>query len=126
MDYLGSEEAIALVADSVKGLSLSVSRTVTFNPGSPFVGSATVTYGATVLERAGAPAVELGATFAGQLQIDILQDPRVNVQFGVSGAGLSSGAGGAVFSRRPWLWQSGVPPPHTAPRPRRPISRLAP
>lgn len=86
IEYLGSEDAIALVADSVSGLSLSVSRSVTVRPGSPFVGTATVTYGATVLERAGSPAIELGARFSGQINIDILQTPLVDVSVGVGQA----------------------------------------
>lgn len=100
LDFLGVD-AMSLVADQAKGMYISVSRSVTFTPGAPFVGSAVVTYGASVMERANAPAVELAASFAGMLQIDVLQNPLVAVQFGVSGvraAGCAQPAAGRVLS----------------------------
>lgn len=68
------------------GLEVAVAKNWTFSPGAPFVGGATVAFAVTASaqEGTGALQMKLSAHFLATMQIDILQDPFVNMNLGVS------------------------------------------
>lgn len=103
---LGSDDALRLTADNANGLALSVPHAVEILHGAPFVGIARKSFKASMVEHAGAPAVRLAASFAGQLSIDILQTHVQDLQMTVSGAGWPASNPEAGTAVHPG------PPPH--------------
>lgn len=87
IDVLGSDNAIGLTADNTTGVALSAPSAIEYVFGAPFVGIARVPFKVAVVERAGAQAVELTSSFAGQLSIDMLQKPLLDLDLKVSCAG---------------------------------------